>query len=265
MTKQVIPTTRHYTLNLAKGAAVLDEMRTLLLNWMPGEDINDYLTRVLASDLLGKRTAKRTRDLVVLVFYPRYIANDDRRARRLQYLLERGGERDLFREISFVYAAHADDLLRDFTIEKFRQSAQVGMIQPDAVLAFLAQAVERQHLKRAWSRQVQTKYARSMLGALRDFGLIREERRGRREVVNYRMTDAGVIYLAHELHISGLSDVQVVESLDWALFGMDRTRVLERLEELGASAGMLVQRAGSVVRITWSYPTMEAMIDAIIR
>lgn len=264
MTNQAIPI-RHYTLNLSKGAAVLDEMRTLLLNWVPGEDINDYLTRVLASDLLGKRTAKRTRDLVILVFYPRYIANDDRRARWLKYQLEHSGERDAFREISLVYATRADDLLRDFTMEKFWQSAQIGTIQPSAVLEFLAQAVAKKYLKRAWSEQVRTKYARSVLGALRDFGLIREERRGRRQVMNYRMTDAGVTYLAHEMHFSGLSDAQVVESADWTLFGMDRTRVLERLEELGASAGMLVQRAGSVVRITWSYPTMEAMIDALKR
>lgn len=264
MTSQ-ITLARHYTLNLAKGAAVLDEMRTLLLNWVPGEDINTYLTHVLASDLLGKRTAKRTRDLVILVFYPRYIANDDRCAQWLKYLLEHSGERDVFREISFVYAARADDLLHDFTIEKFWQSAQSGTIQPDAVLEFLSQAVAKKYLKRAWSKQVQTKYARSILGALRDFGLIREERRGRRHVVNYRMTDAGMTYLAHELHFRGLSDAQVVESADWALFGMDRTRVLERLEELGTSAGMFVQRAGSVVRITWSYPTMEAMIDALKR
>ena len=156
MTSHVIPA-RHYTLNLAKGAAVLDEMRTLLLNWVPGENINDYLTHVLAGDMLGKRTAKRTRDLVVIVFYPRYLASDERRARWLKYQLERGGARNLFREISFVYAARADDLLRDFTIEKFWHLAPTSLIQPDDVTGFLAHAVERKHLKRAWSEQVQSK------------------------------------------------------------------------------------------------------------
>jgi hypothetical protein len=41
--------------------------------------------------------------------------------------------------------------------------------------------------------------------------------------------------------------------------------VLERLDALGAEAGLLVQRAGSVVRISWSHPSMEALIDATTR
>lgn len=258
---------RHYTVALAKGAAVLPEMRSLLMHWTPGESDKAFLARVQGEDLLGKHTAQRISDLVLRVFRPRLLAGDDRPARWLKRYLDGHGNGELFREMMLVYSARADDLLYDFTVQRFWGLVRQGdlYITLEDALSFFGEAVDKNLLDQAWSEQAQLRVARALLSALEGFGLVRLIGSSRRELVNYRITDASLGYLVHELHFRGITDAEVVEHPDWGLFGLDRTHTLERLEALGPTAGMVVQRAGSVVRITWSYPSMEAYIDAISR
>ncbi len=244
---------------------MLPEMRSLLTHWMPGESDKAFLARVQTEDLLGKHTAQRISDLVLRVFRPRLLAGDDRRARWLKRYLEGHGNGALFREMMLVYSARADDLLYDFTIQRFWGLVRRGdlYITLEDALSFLGEAAEKKLIDQPWSDHVQLRIARGLLGALEDFGLVRLNGGSRRELVNYRMSDAGLGYLVHELHFQGITDAEAVEHPDWGLFGLDRIHTLERLEGLGPIAGLVVQRAGSVVRITWSYTSMEAYIDAI--
>ena len=110
---------------------------------------------------------------------------------------------------------------------------------------------------------VQVKIARGVLSMLRDVGFLREERRGHRELLSYHVSDECAAYLAYELHETGLSDAAMCEDPDWRVFGLDRGSVLGRLDHLGENTGMLVQRAGSVVRITWKYQSVEDLIDGL--
>jgi hypothetical protein len=242
-------------------------MRALLEVWQPGESVGDLLERISERDVLGKQTAQRTQDMVDRVFGPRLLQPDDRAARWLKYFLAADGHPQTFREILFVYQARADDLLYDFTVERFWTACHEGALVLTAAdaLAFFDQASHLGLLPEPWSQQVQVKVARGLLAALRSYGFLREDTRGRKEIVPYRLSDAGLAYLAHELHFRAVPDGDLVEHPDWALFGLDRTTVLERLDALGAEAGLLVQRAGSVVRISWSHPSMEALIDATTR
>ena len=258
---------RRYTVRIAKGAAAINELRTLLQCWNPGEDYSAFMRRVQRIDVLSKQTDRRARDMVQEVFRPRLLMPDDRAARALKQFLAAGGNSQTFKEALFLYEARAEALLYDFTILRFWPACRSGalLMTLDDVLTFFDEAVQTGRLSSPWSKQVQIKVARGVLGALRDFGFLREEKQGRREIVLYRMTDAGVAYLAHELHFRGLPDATVVEHPDWALFGLDRTNALQRLDALGPQAGLLVQRAGSVVRITWSHPSMEALVHALTR
>ncbi len=258
---------RRYTVIIGKGSAATNEIRTCLQYWEPGESYAELLKRVQQTDALGKRTARRTRDVIKEVFRPRLLTPDDRAARAMKQFIESSGDPRTFKELVLLYTARAEDVLYDFVVLRFWPACRAGtlLITMDEVLAFFDEAVQAGHIPQPWSTSVQLRVARSMLGALRDFGFIREEKRGRREIVPYRMTDGGVAYLAHELHLCGLSDAAVVEHPDWGLFGLGRDQVLDRLDGLGPAAGLFVQRAGSVVRITWSYASMESLIDALTR
>jgi len=254
---------RRYTIALCKGAALVDEMRTLVQHWTPDKEIGCFVDRVLRDNLLARGTAYRTKDIVRRVFARRLLVPTDAPARHLKRLIDNRLPRRLFVEVLFLYAARADRLLYDFTTEVFWPACRRGrsILTTDDVLAFLAEAIDRGQIEEAWSSNVQVKIARAVLSTLRDVGFLREVQRGQREIVSYYLSDEGVAYLAYELHEAGLSDSAVCEHPDWQLFGLDRGRVLGRLDHLGADKGMLVQQAGSVVGITWKHESVEEMID----
>jgi hypothetical protein len=258
-------TDRRYTIALCKGAALVDETRTLVLNWTPGEEVDHFVDRVLRDNVLARVTAYRTKDIVRRVFARRFLVPTDVPARRLRRLMDNGLPRKLFAEVLFLYAARADPLLYDFTTEVFWPACRRGrsILTGDDVVAFLAEATDRGRIEQPWSAKVQVKIARGVLSTLRDVGFLREERRGHREIVSYYLSDEGAAYLAYELHETGLSDSAMCEHPDWRLFGLDRGRVLGRLDNLAEDKGMLVQRAGSVVRITWKYESVEELIDGL--
>ncbi len=258
---------RHYTVGISKGAASINEIRTLLGLWTPGVDRSEFLERIQQTGALGKQTAYRTKDMVNRVFRPRLLTPDDSAARALKQFLEEGGANQTLKELLLLYEARSDDLLYDFIKQRFWTLAYAGALvfQVEDVLAFFGEAAHDGRLPQPWSKQVQVKIARGILGALRDFGFLREDKRGRREIVMYRMTDAGIAYLAHELHFCGLPDGTLVGHADWGLFGLDRVHLLNRLDALGPQAGLVVQRAGSVVQITWSHSSMESVVHALTR
>lgn len=256
---------RRYTIALCKGAALVDETRALVQHWSPGEGIGQFVDRVLGENILARSTAYRTKDIVRRVFARRFLRPTDKPARRLKKLMGSTLPRNVFTEMLFLYAARADRLLYDFTTQVFWPACRRGrsVLTTDDVVAFLAEAAERGHIEQPWSAKVQVKIARGLLSTLRDIGFLREARRGHREIVSYHLSDEGVVYLAYDLHETGLSDSAMWDHSDWQLFGLDRGRVLGRLDNLGEEEGMLVQRAGSVVRITWKYQSVEELIDGL--
>jgi hypothetical protein len=256
-----------YTIGLSKSASALDETRLLLDMWQPGEDIHTFLKRVRESGVLGKQTAQRTSDLVLRVFRPRLLQPHDQPARWLQQLWRQQRELRLLRELLFLYTARADAFLYDFTIEVYWSHHHAGnlYLTLDDVYDFIRTAYANGLIPRSWSTSTQTKISRGILGALRDFGLLREGRRRQREIVTYHIADFTVAYLAYELHLAGLSNGRLVEHPDWQLFGLDRPRVLARLAELDQRAGLIIQHAGSVVSITWLHRSIEELIAAYAR
>jgi len=258
---------RRYTVTgLIKGAAAIDEIRALLLNWAPGEDHLVLLKRVLASGALGKATAYRAQDIVVRVFRPRLLLPTDAPARNLKAFLEAGGNGQPFREMLLLHEARAEDLLYDFICRKYWPASQAGELclrVADAV-AFLDEVVGQGRVETAWSDYTKQRTASALIQALSEFGLLRNDHAPQREIVSYRMTDIGLAYLAHDLHFMGAPDSLLVEHPDWGLFGLDRAHLLERLDGLPTRAGLLVQRAGSVVRISWSHDSIGAFIHAVV-
>lgn len=258
-------TERRYTIALCKGAALVEETRALVEHWSPGEEIGHFVERVLRDNILARSTAYRTNDIVRRVFARRFLLPTDKAARCMKRMIDSGLPRKLFTEALFLHAARADPVLYDFATRVFWPAARRGRtaLTRDDVLSFLAEATELGRIDRPWSADVQAKMAPRVFGTLRDVGFIREERRGHREIVSYYLSDEGVAYLAYDLHDAGLSDSAMCEHPDWRLFGLDRGRVLGRLDNLGEDKGMLVQRAGSVVQITWKYESVEELIDGL--
>ncbi len=258
---------RSYSMAIIKGAAPIEEIRALLQLWQPGDDALTFQRHVTEIDIVGKQTARRARDLVKEVFRPRLLTPDDRQARWLKRYSEAGGESQLFKEALFLYEARAEAVLYDFVIMEFWPACLSGTLTlgVDEVLDFIREAALSGRIGKPWSESNQRRVASAIMVALRGFGFLRGDKTGRREIARYRVSDPMVAYLAHDLHFRDLPDATVVEHSDWGLFGLNREGTLDRLDALGPRAGLIVQRAGSVVRITWSHQSMESLIDALTR
>ena len=246
---------------------MIEETRRLLRHWRSGEPLDDFTRRVQEEGLLGNSTAYRTRDAVTRVFAPRFLRPTDKPARILQKVLSSGLPGRVFTELLFVFAARQDPLIYDFAVREYWPTVRRGRsaMDTDSMLSFLSEAHCDGRLDNRWSDTVSIRIARCVLSLLRDVGLLREAVRGRREIVNYRMSDEGAALLARELHESGVTDSSLCNHSDWKLFGMAPSEVVERLDGLGEHRGVIVQRAGSVVHFTWVVKSIEELVDVLAR
>jgi hypothetical protein len=256
-----------YTIAICKGSALLEETRALLRTWNGTESAKELSQRVLHEDLLGRMTAYRARDIVNRVFARRYFRPDQRPAILLKRLLAQNQSGQLFSDLCFLYAARADDLIRDVVTKLYWPALSNGRLtlSPEYVVEFLRQAEREGKISEPWSEQVKLKVARGVLKAIADFGLLVEMGRSRRELVHFRPTDRTIVFLAYDLHLTGFTDAGVVDHSDWALFGFNNKDVATAFDRLSGEGWWIAQVAGSVVRISWKYSSMEEVVDAITR
>jgi hypothetical protein len=258
---------RKYTTAISKGAAMIEETRRLLEYWEPGEDADAFAKRVQEQGLVGSATAYRTKDILRRVFAPRLLRPTDNPARLLKKITLSRLPARTFNELLFVYIARFDPLVYDYTTQEYWPSVRRGkkVAETDSFLSFLSGAMIDGRLDSQWSDKVSVRIARCVLALYRDIGFLKEAKRGRKEVADFRATDEGVALLARELNESGVTDSSIHQHPDWGLWGMSGPGVLERLDGIGEHRGLILQRAGSVVHLTWVVKSMEELIDVLSR
>jgi len=263
----ILSEARQYTNTISKGSALLEETKILLRAWQPAESLDEFCGRVLREDFLGKMTAYRARDIVRRVFARRYLRPDNQPALLLKRLLEGSHSGQLFSDLCLLYASRNDDLIRDAVTHLYWPAFSEGRLtlSPAYVVDFLRQAERDARIPAAWSEQVKIKAARGILKTMADFGLVVPVSRTRRELAHFRPTDRTIVFLAYDLHFGGSTDAGVVDHQDWMLFGLTRTEVASVLDRLSGEGWWLAQIAGSVVRITWKFGSMEEVADALAR
>ncbi len=249
---------------LIKGTASLDELNTLFLNWDNQEAPASFARRVQTDGILTKATAKRASDLVLLVFRPWFLEPTIRAAQTMKFLAQANAERQIMKELIFLFKARAELVLYDYVTERFWATYEEGALylKTSEIEEFLRFAQQNGNVERSWAAYTQQRLAQGILGALKDVGILREEKRHLYAFSLLEISPFTVAYLAYDLHLRGQTDSALVEHSDWKLFGMNRSRVLERLSELGEQGGMVVQQAGSVVRVTWLYQSIDEVLDA---
>lgn len=261
----VSPAKRSYSITgLIKGTASLDELVTLFLHWDEKEPPALYAKRVQAEGILTKATAKRAEDLVLNVFAPWFLAPSNRAAQTMKALAQANVERQLIKELIFLYKARAEAVLYDFLIERFWNAYNEGALylQTSEIEEFLRYAQQNGRVERGWAEYTIYRLAAGILWTLKEFGILREEKHLLYAYSPLEISSFTIAYLAYDLHFAGQTDAALVDHPDWRLFGLERARVVERLSELGEQGGLIVQQAGSVVRLTWLYTSLDEVIHA---
>jgi hypothetical protein len=84
------------------------------------------------------------------------------------------------------------------------------------------------------------------------------------DILYYSIDSFTFLYLLFDLHFQGLSDMEVWNSLDWQLFNMDKFAVIEMIKDYSLKGGYVAQTTGDLLSITWTYKSMEELIDATL-
>ena len=260
-------TNEAYAVRIAKGAGLITETREILRAWQPGESAAVLAERVLKTDLLGKSTARRVKDIVQRVFAPRYLYPAGCPALYLKRLVERHTTGDWFRDLCLLYTARANRLVRDSVTVLLRNARDEGRIalSVDAVVAFLREADQNGMMAYPWSSEVRKRVARVLLKVLTEFGFLTQRVRGARDIRHFRPHPLAIAYLALDLHFRGATDATVTSHPDWQLWMLDEPVVRYHLDELSHIGLWIFQAAGAVVRITWNVSSMEEAVDALTR
>lgn len=254
-----------YTTELSKGQGAVPECLALLRFWEPGMSGHELAARALEQGILGKASARRTRDLVKSVFARRYLVDGAQPARSLKYLLHASARPAVLRQLMFLFTCRDHAILRDFVIRVYWPKYAVGAstVGREDGLGLIERGVAHGNIPARWSEKMSQRVAGYVVGALADFGLIEERRASEKKILPYYIDPATTLYLVHEAHFKGVNDTSILDQPDWALFGLTRADAAREVERVAFHGHYIFQSSGELVRISWKYWTMGEVLDAI--
>lgn len=256
---------RKYTTQLQAGLGMISETMDLLHLWEPGMIPAHLAERAVETGLFSRATARRARNLAAEMFAPRYLADDGMVASRLKYLVEHRFPHDSLVQLFFLQTARAQRVLADFVIEVYWPKYMAGasnLLREDAE-GFIHRALDAGRMQKRWSETTIKRISGYLLGCCVDFGLLVNERGNNRTIKRFSIRPEVALYLTHDLHFRGLSDMAVVNHPDWRLFGLELAEVIRLVKNLSHDGHLLVQSSADLVQISWKYRSMEECLNAL--
>jgi hypothetical protein len=165
----------------------------------------------------------------------------------------------------FLFTCRAHTILADFVREVYWPAYAAGRntLDNEEAQLFVNRANQDGKTTTPWSDSTIRRAAGYLTGCCADFGLLERGHRRVRHILPYRLEPRVATILAYDLHFAGQGDNRVIAHADWALFGLDAADVLAELKRMALNGLVIVQTAGSVIRVGWQYKTIGEMIDAV--
>ncbi len=244
---------------------MLDETLSLLRLWESSDTPAQLSDRAIADGVFARTTARRTRNIVIEMFAPRFMRNGDEPAKWLKSLVESGAQFDDLSQILFIYTARAQTVFRDFVTSVYwpRYAAGALSIARAESEGFIHRALDAGRMRKRWTESMIRRVSGYILGCCADFGLLERSAKSARPICRFAIRPKVALYLAHELHFSGLSDAAVAYHQDWRLFGLEQHESLSEVKKLANDGHLIVQSSADLVQIAWKYRNMEECARAI--
>lgn len=246
-----------YTYALGKGCGLIEETLTLLAVCDEHTTRDSLAQCVHEQNLLSKCSDMRSMDIVKLVFYPRFMKHDSRVVLWLNAIRKKGLLLSQFKQLLMLYCARENAIMYDFIVNELNAMRvnQTQKLEREQILAFIKGIVDEGKAK--WGESAQKRQTSYIKSVLMDFDMV--ARNG--DILPYEISNFALLYLMHELHFSGLSDMAIWNYEDWQLFGLDKYGLLQRIMDMNIKGGYIAQCSGELLTISWNYQTMEEFIN----
>lgn len=264
MNFMVVTKNKKYTAALAKIRALIPETIKVFQVYESNMKFDELEKIVLDKGILAPLSTKRVTDLMRQAIKKRFFS-DDSLPQTIKALI-RVPKRELD-QILYVHAARSDDFLKDIIIEEYYQIVEdrKNEITKNDIKIFLSEAVRKGNLPKLWNDNMIEYVLQGLFQTMVEFGLIKKGIGDKRELQKFSPEKKVLLYLAYDLHFSGLSDQAVVMHEDWKLFMLNENKVHEALKDMSYEQHLIYQYSGDILQITWLYKYMDEVIDAIIR
>lgn len=242
--------------NIQKGGAMLGDTRRIVEAWDDSADADTNLERITATNALGKKSRKRSDDVLLRILRPRFVDPNPDVVPSLRALLDSPRS---FSEACFYETARDDQLLAAFAegpIFDWYSAGRVG-VTVEETKAWLEALAQDGRLPQ-WTDTVRTKVARGLLAALRDFGVLRGA--VIKEFASPGMSARGFAYVSFREHQQGVSARAMVEGTLWRRWLLDDRWVNDLLTQVDHLGLLHYSKAGSSVRLDWR---VDDLVDAV--
>jgi len=249
-----------YSTQLAKGTGMINETLAILNVYEPGMTKEALCQYVIDSNYLSTSTETRAKDIINRVFYYRFMSVNPSVPLWLRQIRRKGLMVSQMAQLFYIYCARENAVMYDFiatVLNPAKESGQQRFTRQDFT-DYMHGIVERGEA--SWSDFMQKKNGGYLRSTLIDFGLLDEAN----NILPFDIDDFTVLYLMHELHFSGLSDMAIWEHEDWKLFNLNKYDVLSAIMNKSLKGGYIAQTSGDILSISWSFNSMEEMIDATL-
>lgn len=255
-----------YTTQLQAGLGMIEECRSFLELWEPGESVQQLEEKILEEGTLPDVTARRVRNLVAEMWAPRFLANEATPGRDMKTVLPHLG-REALSQFFLLFSARAQRIVHDFLSQTYWTAYESGRsaLSRDEIKEFIIQALDEGKMQKRWSESTIHRVTGYLGGICIDFDFMRRSGAQVFELTPPVIHPKLALYLAYDLHFSGISDSNALGHDDWKLWGMNAGDVLRQLQYLGREGHFIVQGSVELVRLSWAYKTREEMLDAITR
>lgn len=243
---------------------MVEETRAYLSLWQPGMNGEELYRTALASGRFPNISARRLHDSITVGFAPRFLRGEGRAAWLLSALQASLSRRE-FDQLLYLYTCRAHPILADFVVDVYWEAYRAGkdFITNDEAREFVDSAIRDGKTTTIWSPSMARRVSSYLTGCCAGFGLLESGQLRKRKILPYRLEPNTALILAYDLHFDGLSDKQVVQHTDWALFGLEAADVLDECKRIALRGHWIVQAGGGVVQIGWAYDTWEELVHAI--
>lgn len=256
---------QRYTTQLQAGLGMIPETLDLLRVWEPGMLPSQLADRVIEEGLFSRATARRARNIVIEMFAPRFLTEGGEAASRLKILLDHRVSPDAVVQLFFLQTARAQRIFKDFVIECYWPKYSTGALSlgKEEAEKFILRALDNGRMEKRWSDSTRNIMAARLMGCCHDFGLLANNRGKNRPIQRFAIRPEVTLYLAHDLHFAGDSDMGLIQHEDWRLFGLEAQDVIRLMKNIGHDGHLVIQSSADLVQISWKYRTMGECLHAI--
>jgi hypothetical protein len=171
----------------------------------------------------------------------------------------------VFNQFLLIFSAQANEILMDFIVEMYwnRYSSGRDTLSTDDAKEFVVNAVNEGKTQKSWSDTTIRRVSSYLIGCCSDYGLLSTGRSSVRKIQTTRIQDQTLLFFSYWFHLSGIGDNSIINHHIWKIFGLESADVREELKRISKKGWLIVQSAGDVTRISWSFNTMEEVVDVI--